>query len=242
MIAKAVTQTGLYLWKLRTYASVAVILSVSPLLPLFVAVLEPSHALPAHTLLLHASLSSHVVRLLGYLLAVQVDAAVWNHGAGVSGGKLSIHVGVHLQEGVRGGCQADRRLVLQRATSLSVAVLMASLLLVQFCHLQVQWSVIQVRLYGLIQTKGRPIVSKMLLCSRVWFNPVAFCAEIWFIFRTSSASCVSSVIVSMTTVSITQAAFRCENLPPSASIAGICFTLKKTQQIFTLRLHMQTPK
>lgn len=120
--------------ELRTRASVAIIL------PVLSVVLEPSQLLPACVLPLHvrAPLSSHALGLLGYLLAVQVDAAVRHHGAGVSGGELRIQVRTHLHEGIGRGREVERQLILRGAASLSVAVLMAMLLLVFVCHLQFQ--------------------------------------------------------------------------------------------------------
>lgn len=147
-MAKDVTLTRLYLWELFTYTSIAIILSIFSFLALLLSVLKPSYPVPAHILPLHVytPFSFHVLCLLGYLLTVQVDAAVWNHGAGVSGRKLSIHVGIHLQGSIHRGCEADWQLILRVAASLRVAVLMAMLLLVFICHLQIQWGVIQVRL------------------------------------------------------------------------------------------------
>lgn len=149
------TLNSLYIRQLCAYTPITTITSIFSFLALLPscplspsAILLPSYPFAAHVLPLHVytPLPFHVLCLLSYLLTIQVNAAVWNHGAGVSGRKLTIHVCFHLQEGIHGGCEAGWQLILWFVSSLSVALLMPMLLLVFVCHLQIQWGIIQVRL------------------------------------------------------------------------------------------------
>lgn len=138
-ICTTVFNLSLQLW---THAPAASILSIILLLALMISgpFPAPSIHLPALGLPLCGRLpvSLHVFSLLGDLLAVEVDAAVRDHGAGVSGGELGVHVCLHLQERVCGRREAGRQLILQFASSLSVALLPAMPLPVFTCCLQIQ--------------------------------------------------------------------------------------------------------
>lgn len=115
----------------------------------------PFQALSLHVYTLS---SPHVLCLLCYLLGVEVDATLRNHGACISGWKLSIHIDFCLQERVcsqrRVGCQQ----LLQGVASLSVVMVM--LLPMLLCHLQFQWRVVQVGLQSLQKYMDKTHVSK----------------------------------------------------------------------------------
>lgn len=121
---------SLYFWKLCEYTPITTILTICSFLslllsfPLCTSPFFPrSYSLPTPILPLcvYTLFSFHLLCLLGDLLTVQVDATVWNHGAGVSGRKVSIHVCLHLQESIRRGCEVDRQLILKFVSSLSMA-------------------------------------------------------------------------------------------------------------------------
>lgn len=153
MISAALNR--LHPWKLRTRAPINAtlyifsFLALLPSFPFSAHPILPSYSFPTHDLPLHVHAPfplHHLLRLVGYLLTVQVDAAVRDHGAGFSGGKVSVHVRLHLQERAGGGREAGRQLIWKFGSSLSVALLMAELLPVFLRHLQIQRGIIQVRL------------------------------------------------------------------------------------------------